>query len=90
MDVVADIEIGHLYEYISNHGTILWEEKGFFERKTKTTATLVQIKKGNLFVLLNVSVKPDKPELLICQILMVQSGLMGGIVCYKHEIQRKK
>jgi hypothetical protein len=90
-DENEDFEIGGLYEYISDHPTVLWtEEEGLSKKNIKTNFNLHKIKKNDLFVVLNWIENPDKPELLVCKILMVQSGLIGGIVCSKKEIQKKK
>lgn len=76
-----------MYEYISQYQTILWEDPKHF---VADNCASVKVKKGDLFALLKIIEYPDKPDLLFCKVLMVQSGLIGEIVCYKGEIQVKK
>ena len=78
-----NLEIGGLYEYTSQHRTAIWLDGS-------NTTELNSLGTGDLFVLLEYSNRTEKEKnFLICKGLFVKTGLIGGFVCYRSELQLK-
>jgi len=88
MSTEKEFEVGALYEYISDHQTILWSENEKF--KNVINVKHYKVIKGDLFVFLAKIDKTTNPDFLICKVLIVEDGIIGDIVCRKEDIVLKK